>query len=401
MADLADVCLFSGVAMDTCLEDTLADDDFLKFLQDTDLTGALPLIPDVYQPADAAGFLDVSGTAVSGSAGYPTAVVTTVSPMMAPVAGLYPVSVRHAVHPLAAEVEVTVSPQASLLPQPLVQQPQACRTFSSSSSDVSAAAAGLVAVSAPGSPVSSNPTCSSDTSGHQAVDKSRRSSSTSQHHSQQRLSSTGTAAATSQQSQPLQPQKPLTKQQIAANKRRAPEVDWRSIDDPAERRRQRRLAKNRVTAARSRERKKEQMVEMEDRMAALEQENSQMRALLASLAQENTSLKEQLASLTRGAGTANNTRGSPEPAVLKCLAIMHLVCYLLVVKASFVLVGYLVSAMARQVAWSGRSSAAVFSSPCIVISASDSNSRCAGSLWGGVDCWQGTRARLKPESCAA
>lgn len=36
----------------------------------------------------------------------------------------------------------------------------------------------------------------------------------------------------------------------------APEIDWRSITDPAERRRQRRLAKNRLTAAKSRERKK-------------------------------------------------------------------------------------------------------------------------------------------------
>ncbi|GFH32109.1 BZIP domain-containing protein, partial [Haematococcus lacustris] len=45
---------------------------------------------------------------------------------------------------------------------------------------------------------------------------------------------------------------------VKYNKRKAPDVDWRSITDPAERRRQRRLAKNRMTAARSRERKKEQ-----------------------------------------------------------------------------------------------------------------------------------------------
>lgn len=42
----------------------------------------------------------------------------------------------------------------------------------------------------------------------------------------------------------------LTKAQLAAAKRRAPVVDWRAIDDPEERRKQRRLAKNRVTAAR-------------------------------------------------------------------------------------------------------------------------------------------------------
>lgn len=135
-------------------------------------------------------------------------------------------------------------------------------------------------------------------------------------------------------------------------------MDWRSIDDPAERRRQRRLAKNRITAARSRERKKEQMAEMEDRMTALEQENSQMRALLASLAQENTSLKEQLASLTRGAGNACNAMSSPEPAVLKCLAIMHLVCCLIAVKASFVLVSSLVLVL-QHVALCAVSAAAV------------------------------------------
>lgn len=42
----------------------------------------------------------------------------------------------------------------------------------------------------------------------------------------------------------------LTKAQLAAAKRRAPVVDWRAIDDPEERRKQRRLAKNRITAAR-------------------------------------------------------------------------------------------------------------------------------------------------------
>jgi cyclic AMP-dependent transcription factor ATF-2 len=146
-------------------------------------------------------------------------------------------------------------------------------------------------------------------------------------------------------------EKPLTKQQIAANKRRAPEIDWRSIDDPAERRRQRRLAKNRVTAARSRERKKEQLAGMEDRMDALQQENAQMRALLASLSQENTSLREQLASLTRGAAACLNTTGSgPEPAVLGCIAIMHLVaCLVLSVKAAFGLVSVcLVLGLAQQ-----------------------------------------------------
>lgn len=57
---------------------------------------------------------------------------------------------------------------------------------------------------------------------------------------------------------------------FGANKRKAPEVDWRAITDPAERRRQRRLAKNRVTAARSRDRKKVQWVELEERLQVCE-----------------------------------------------------------------------------------------------------------------------------------
>eukprot|EP00775_Hariotina_reticulata_P010695 gene10695-10852_t len=71
-------------------------------------------------------------------------------------------------------------------------------------------------------------------------------------------------------------------------------------EDPEERRKQRRLAKNRVTAARSRERKKEQVADLSARLNSLESDNHQLRDLLATLLHENTSLKEQLASLTRG-----------------------------------------------------------------------------------------------------
>jgi hypothetical protein len=168
---------------------------------------------------------------------------------------------------------------------------------------------------------------------------------------QQQQQPASSAQPSSPSSWQQEEEKPLTKQQIAANKRRAPEIDWRSIDDPAERRRQRRLAKNRVTAARSRERKKEQLAGMEDRMDALEQENAQMRALLASLSQENTSLREQLASLTRGAAACPSTTGSgPEPAVLECIAIMHLVaCLVLSVRATLGLVFvFLVLGLAQQ-----------------------------------------------------
>lgn len=340
MAELLDASLFPPT-LDTCLEDTLADDDFLRLLQDSDLTGVLPVIPDVCQQA-----LTSAGPGCQSDSGHPflsdpAAVFTVSTPAVAPAAVVnFDIQQMPAVAPSSNNGHLCSSNllQQQLLVQP--QQPQ--RAVSSSGSDISAAVAGPVRGSAPSSPISSSP-ASSCGAPHQSVIDARCSVDTD---SRPRQSSTGAVAA-SQQSQ-LQPQKPLTKQQIAANKRKAPEVDWRSIEDPAERRRQRRLAKNRVTAARSRERKKEQMAEMEERMATLEQENSQMRALLLSMAQENTSLKEQLASLTSGASTTNNPVSSPEPAALKCLAIMHLVCCLLVVKASFMMVAALVSVLTQQ-----------------------------------------------------
>jgi hypothetical protein len=257
----------------------------------------------------------------------------------------------------------------------------------------------------PGSPVSSPaPTSSSDISSlPPALNAPRASAAGELAAKRQRLQHQGSSAAAAaaafllqphqqQQAQPqpsssAQPsspsscqeqQKPLTKQQIAANKRRAPEIDWRSIDDPAERRRQRRLAKNRITAARSRERKKEQMAGMEDRMDSLEQENVQMRALLASLSQENASLREQLASLTRGAAACFNTTGSgPEPAVLECIAIMHLVaCLVLSVRATFGLALLcLVSGLAQQQSQLGMSAAPVLLCDDFSLSTASSRNR--------------------------
>jgi len=86
-------------------------------------------------------------------------------------------------------------------------------------------------------------------------------------------------------------------------------------------------------------------------MSKLEAENSSMRALLQSMMAENTSLKEQLASLTRGAAAAPPAfESSPKPAVLvKCLAIMHLVCCLqMCAKASLMLVVPLLSLLLEQ-----------------------------------------------------
>lgn len=144
--------------------------------------------------------------------------------------------------------------------------------------------------------------------------------------------------------------KPLTKQQLAAIKRKAPEVDWRSIDDPEERRKQRRLAKNRITAARSRERKKEQLVDMGGRLAELEQENAQMRELLAALAQENSELRERFASLSRGAAQSPAlSRSGPEPAALECVATnMHLAVLLLDVVDPLSSVCLLLSSVAQR-----------------------------------------------------
>mmetsp|Transcript_33878 Transcript_33878/g.75130 ORF Transcript_33878/g.75130 Transcript_33878/m.75130 type:complete len:411 (-) Transcript_33878:1543-2775(-) len=115
------------------------------------------------------------------------------------------------------------------------------------------------------------------------------------------------------------------------NKRKAPEVDWRAIEDPAERRRQRRLAKNRVTAARSRERKKVQWADMEIKLNAIHSENQELKAMLEKLARENSLLRDQLAGLAQGAaptGLRGNSY-SAEPAVLVFISTMLLLCCVL------------------------------------------------------------------------
>lgn len=125
----------------------------------------------------------------------------------------------------------------------------------------------------------------------------------------------------------------------AGSKRKAPDVDWRSITDPAERRRQRRLAKNRVTAARSRERKKSQWAVMEDKLSAMEAENRSLREMLDAATQENKTLRAQLEAAgvlggsntapgLPGAADAADLRGSGhnEPAVLALVLAILLLC---------------------------------------------------------------------------
>jgi cyclic AMP-dependent transcription factor ATF-2 len=58
-------------------------------------------------------------------------------------------------------------------------------------------------------------------------------------------------------------------------------VDLATISDPAERRKQRRLAKNRATAATSRERKRKQLTELQHRVNQLEAANASLNKALA------------------------------------------------------------------------------------------------------------------------
>ena len=71
------------------------------------------------------------------------------------------------------------------------------------------------------------------------------------------------------------------KQPVKTGKRKTVDVDWTKIEDPIERRRQRRLVKNRNTAAISRERKKAQLQSLEDRVKALEEQNAALKYWLA------------------------------------------------------------------------------------------------------------------------
>eukprot|EP00195_Chlamydomonas_chlamydogama_P005558 CAMPEP_0202895954 /NCGR_PEP_ID=MMETSP1392-20130828/5052_1 /ASSEMBLY_ACC=CAM_ASM_000868 /TAXON_ID=225041 /ORGANISM="Chlamydomonas chlamydogama, Strain SAG 11-48b" /LENGTH=319 /DNA_ID=CAMNT_0049581151 /DNA_START=210 /DNA_END=1168 /DNA_ORIENTATION=- len=113
-----------------------------------------------------------------------------------------------------------------------------------------------------------------------------------------------------------EPAQPTT---TKVNKRKAPEIDWRSIEDPAERRRQRRLAKNRVTAARSRERKKVQWADMELKLSAVQNENRELKTMLDRLSRENNDLRNQLAMIAPGttAGMRGNSYSNAEPAAAR------------------------------------------------------------------------------------
>ncbi|BDA51586.1 hypothetical protein COCOBI_19-1420 [Coccomyxa sp. Obi] len=85
-------------------------------------------------------------------------------------------------------------------------------------------------------------------------------------------------------------------------KKKLPLPDLDAIKDPDERRRQRRLVKNRNTAAASRQRKAREVDELNTRMDKLEQENAQLRRLLEHRDLEIGHLQQELAGTSGAAG---------------------------------------------------------------------------------------------------
>ncbi|KAK9806730.1 hypothetical protein WJX72_000804 [[Myrmecia] bisecta] len=87
-----------------------------------------------------------------------------------------------------------------------------------------------------------------------------------------------------------------------AKRKAADPVNLDDITDPAERRKQRRLAKNRATAALSRERKRAQFNQLQARLKEMEDETARLTYALSSRDAEVVRLREQLlASSARGA----------------------------------------------------------------------------------------------------
>ncbi|KAK9805804.1 hypothetical protein WJX73_001791 [Symbiochloris irregularis] len=99
-------------------------------------------------------------------------------------------------------------------------------------------------------------------------------------------------------------------------------MDSSVTDETLERRKQRRLAKNRATAALSRERKRVQMQSLSLRSLELEQENAYLKEALGMRDTEVAGLRDKLASmeasasLSRGADGSTWSASKTEPAVL-------------------------------------------------------------------------------------
>ncbi len=88
---------------------------------------------------------------------------------------------------------------------------------------------------------------------------------------------------------------------VGGSKRKVEEVDWRTVSDPEDRRRLRRMAKNRRTAAASRERKK---AELEDLIAERDLYKGQVVALKAQVKE----LQQQVVALSGGHGGGGGAR---------------------------------------------------------------------------------------------
>lgn len=88
-------------------------------------------------------------------------------------------------------------------------------------------------------------------------------------------------------------------------------------EEVVERRKQKRLAKNRVTAAASRERKRNQLTSLEQRVQSLERQNSELTTKLAARNEELGQVRGELASLNRGASGEGQAVRASESAALE------------------------------------------------------------------------------------
>ncbi|KAK9918015.1 hypothetical protein WJX75_000558 [Coccomyxa subellipsoidea] len=94
----------------------------------------------------------------------------------------------------------------------------------------------------------------------------------------------------------------------AKGRRKLPEPDYDAIEDPRERQRQQRLARIRASAAVAREKKRQEMQDMETRADELHMENQRLRMLLAQREQESLRLRQEVGRMME--------RGAPPPLQL-------------------------------------------------------------------------------------
>lgn len=221
---------------------------------DLDLCGLLPVdeLPELDSLPDQ-DFLEFLGELADPLVAGPLTTQVTPGPQPLP-----PIAVE-AAGPVALQLptwHMTPAVVHSHQSQPQHSRGSSCSSEASALPDTGSPSA--TTTLCPPSPTScAGPTASSDATAAAAVASLHSAPSTAGSGASTRSSSRRQARTQQQQQQPQghdqqedQEQQGLTKAQLAAAKRRAPVVDWKAIDDPEERRKQRRLAKNRVTAAR-------------------------------------------------------------------------------------------------------------------------------------------------------